>query len=301
MPEPDRAAPVAGPDAAGQPANRSSIGSLINFASQTAVITAILFYFGWARSRATYAYFGIDTSALNFSVSDYVLRSVDAMLPVLIAVGFLAAMALFGHNYLRPALSRDAAFAARLGAIVGAAGWLLAAVGLFLALAIVGTGGSAPPGPALMAAGFVIVVYSLLVSGRYGQRPGTSRLAMVAAALAILALFWAVGAYAEWVGVRVARQFQASLPTQPNVTIYSASALALGGPGVRETTLRPGGTYHFRYTGLRLLVSSDGGYFLLPDRWHPGDGALIVLPVSSMGLSIRVEFSAPHQEPSAVT
>jgi len=301
VPEPDRTAPVAGPDATGQPANRSSIGSLINFASQTAVITAILFYFGWARSRATYAYFGVDTSTLNFSVSDYVLRSVDAILPVLIAAGFLAATALFAHNYLRPRLSRDAVFAARLGGIVAAAGWLLAAVGLFLALVIVGTGGSAPPGPALMAIGFVIVVYSLLVSNRYGKKPGTARLAMVAAALAILALFWAVGAYADWVGVRVARQFQASLPTQPNVTIYSGSALSLGGPGVREATLPSAGTYHFRYDGLRLLVSSGGDYFLLPARWQPGDGAVIVLPVNPAGLSIRVEFSAPRGEPSAVT
>ena len=40
-------------------------GLLAGLASQVAILTAILVYFGWVRARATYGYFGVDVSTLD--------------------------------------------------------------------------------------------------------------------------------------------------------------------------------------------------------------------------------------------
>lgn len=60
------------------------------------VIGALMYYFGWVRTRAPWAYYGADPSMLGFGTQDYVLRSIDAMLGPLamaavVALGMRAA------------------------------------------------------------------------------------------------------------------------------------------------------------------------------------------------------------------
>jgi hypothetical protein len=289
-------------DAAGaeesRPAPASTLGGLtasivVTLASQTVVLTAVLFYFGWARARATYAYFGVDVSVLNFSVSDYVLRSVNTAFPALIAIGFLTLSVLIVHDHLRPGLTDNTARTARLARILTWTGCGLAAAGLVLAVAITGPGGSAPVGPAAMVAGFAVAAYALMLRDHYvkGIR---SPLLITVLSLAFLALLWSVGAYAGYVGIQVAEQLRTSLPTAPNVTVFSADDLSLAGPGVTISRITaPDARYRFRYSGLRLLVRSGDQYFLLPAGWRPGTGPLIVLPVTPGGESTRVEFGLP--------
>lgn len=264
--------------------------ALAGFASQTVVLTAVLFYFGWARVRATYAYFGVDVSVLNFSAADYVLRSVSTAFPLLVAMGLLTVGATLIHDQSRSALLGNSALAARLVRVLSAVGWGLVVAGFILALAITGPGGSALPGPAAMLAGLTIVVYALILNDRYVGR-NQSRLIVIVVGLLTLALLWTVTAYADFVGVQVAKELQAALPTAPNVTVYSSSDLSLAGPGVTEFTMTSHSVaYRFRYSGLRLLVSSGDRYFLLPAKWHPGTGSVIVLPVTPPGLLTRVQF-----------
>lgn len=270
-----------------------STRALIGFASQTVVLTAVLFYFGWARVRATYAYFGIDVSVLNFSVSDYVLRSVSVAFPLLVALGLLTAGAVLVNDRLSPSLANNPLRAVRLTQILLAVGWGLVGVGFLLAVVLTGPGGSSLPGPVAMLIGFGLIVYALMVGNRYVART-QSRLIVIVAALLVLALFWTVTAYANFVGVQVARRLQATLPTGPNVTVYSSSNLSLVGPGLTASNMaNPGGAYRFRYSGLRLLLSSGDRYFLLPAGWHPGKGSVIVLPVSPSGINILVQFQGP--------
>jgi hypothetical protein len=109
--------------------------------------------------------------------------------------------------------------------------------------------------------------------------------------MTLLSLAWTIAAYASYVGVQRAEQIVTSLPRSANVTIYCADNLQLNGPGIVMFPIatRPS-EYHFRYTGLRLLVSSEGKYFLLPAGWRKGVGQVILL--SSDDSTIRIEFSA---------
>jgi uncharacterized membrane protein YbaN (DUF454 family) len=56
------------------------------------VLTALLFYFGFARTNALYSWFGIDASTLGFSTQDYLVRSVEA---VYVPAGTLILVILF--------------------------------------------------------------------------------------------------------------------------------------------------------------------------------------------------------------
>src|SRR5215471_6472571 len=89
-PDPPDAAGIGDPPPEPRSRFRGLTTGIVGFAAQTVVLTAVLFYFGWARARASYAYFGVDVSVLNFSVSDYVLRSVNSVFPILMAIGFVA-------------------------------------------------------------------------------------------------------------------------------------------------------------------------------------------------------------------
>lgn len=279
-------------------------GLLAGLASQVAVLTAVLFYFGWARERATFAYFGVDDlGVLNFSVAVYVLRSVSTALPLLMAVGFLAVGAFVVHGQLSRIVAMSRPLRLRMMWLMGAVGGVLVVTGFALALVLTGPGGSLPEGPALTVIGLLLASYALVIgdgsqaragSTERARRDGDSRLIIVIWSLALIALLWSVAGYAGYVGTQAARQLQAGLPSAANVVVYSSADLLLTGPGVSES--RVGGTdaeYHFRYSGLRLLVSANGDYFLLPSGWRPGAGSLIVLPETSGNAATLVEFQAP--------
>src|SRR5215212_966446 len=60
------------------------------------VLTAVLFYFGYASSRARFEYFGVDVDTIGLSTQDYVMRSPQALLTpllVLVLVGVAVAIA----------------------------------------------------------------------------------------------------------------------------------------------------------------------------------------------------------------
>src|SRR4051812_40160821 len=61
------------------------------------VLTAVLFYFGYASSRAQFEYFGIDVDTIGLSTQDYVMRSPQALLSPLLAF-LLVAVAVAGLN-----------------------------------------------------------------------------------------------------------------------------------------------------------------------------------------------------------
>ena len=272
--------------------DRVAINALVGFASLTVVISAVLFYSGWVRARATYGYFGVDVSMLNFSVSDYIVRGVSTATPVLIGAGILSAVAIRIDARLQPRLLAKPRFASGLARVFSIVGWGLVIVGFYDAL-IIGWGGSDPLGPVVMVIGFIMVAYAWILRIRYRSQ-NAGRLVVILACLSVLAFFWAVTAYANYVGIRTAKDFQAGLLAAPSVTVYSSDILDLDGPGIASAEIEaPNAAYQFRYTGLRLLVSSGGQYFLLPDQWAPGAGPVFVLPVAPAGagnLNIRVQF-----------
>jgi hypothetical protein len=267
-------------------------GVVAGLASQAAVLAAVLFYFGWARARATYAYFGVDISVVNFSASDYILRSVDTALPLLLVIGLLGLGAMIVHEKLCPGLVDNTKWANRLAQRAVWIGAALVAAGFVLALSLTGPGGSDFSGPAILLIGCALTIYGFAVRNKYGTPNGT-RFLMAMTAMALVALLWTVTAYASYIGIQVAEGIRSGLPSAAEVTVYSSANLSLSGPGIGMSTMQaPNSEYHFRYSGLRILVSSGGQYFLLPSGWRQGHGSVIVLPATDER-NIRVQFAAP--------
>lgn len=98
-----------------------SLGAIIG---PTTALTAILYYFGWARARAQFSYFAVDQKELGLSTTDYLLRSLaGAFWPVI----FLLVVIIVGlwmystvnqalHNPELPAWGVPAVFACVVGA-----------------------------------------------------------------------------------------------------------------------------------------------------------------------------------------
>jgi hypothetical protein len=70
--------------------------------------------------------------------------------------------------------------------------------------------------------------------------------------------------------------------------VYSIQPLALRGPGVTEQPLNSRYYYHYRYAGLRLLITRSENYYILPVGWslQDGDNITYVLQESDQ---IRIE------------
>lgn len=266
-------------------------GILAAVASQATILSAILFYFGWAKERATWAYFGVDDlGVLNFSFADYLLRSVSTDLPLLMAVGFLVIGALVLHIQVREMLAGNDKLRHRLALLANMTGGFLSAIGFALALSLTGSGGSKPVGPGILVVGLLLLSYAPALRGK--KSGGDSWLVLTVLTVALIAFLWTVTGYADYVGSENARELQNGLPRAANVIVYSSADLSLAGPGIGESrSMAPGVRYPYRYTGLRLLVSSGGQDFLVPSGWHPGRGSVIVLPAVSG--SIRLEFQEP--------
>ena len=123
---------------------------------------------------------------------------------------------------------------------------------------------------------------------------GTPSYIIASGALVLLLFAWTVTTYANWAGIHQAEQVQSGLPAAAEVIVYSSTNLSLSGPGVTMSTVQaPDSEFRFRYDGLRFLVGSGGNDFLLPERWRPGDGSVIVLPAAGGGDPRGVHRAGP--------
>lgn len=253
----------------------TSIGSPIALAS------ALLLYFGWARSDAQARAFGADVSVFGMSPQDLVLRSVDALFfpLILLLLGWLLVLR------LRPLLERRASVVAP----VLRWAWLLVVPGLVLTVVTPGVGRVLLPGWVLLAVGGT--AYGGHLRRRRRDPGARAPLAVTAlvTALLLVALFWQVESLASvWGRAQAAAIKDAPATRLAPVSVVSGSRLHVDGPGVTETTL-PGeeGALRWCYSGLYLLQHSGGKHFLLTDGWDEGRGRL--LPVADTE-SVRLQF-----------
>lgn len=268
----------------------------------TTLFTALAFWFGWTMTDSRSRYFGLDPSTLEFTSTDYVLRSPDALIDPAILLAFSMLMGLGLHDLVRRILHKDtdvrivrraATGAAVLGFVAIALGVLslfddpldLREIHLLLR-------------PALLGGGALCTAYSyfLLVAAtdRSTTRPSSGpapawerSIYLTLASLVVLSLFWATTLYARDEGRKLAEYIAGHLDDQPAVTVYSAESLAIGSPVSVERNNTPDARYRYKYSGLRLLVRSADKFFLVPDRWTRDDGAIIILKDEP---SIRIEL-----------
>ena len=233
------------------------------------VLTALLVYFGWVRSEVMASTLGIDQAILGMTVDDYVRRSVRSviLLPIAAAVGGLL-WVWFNQWWLHRRRDRGEGdplttwFATWMWAIaagvivVGGALWLLGYAATYIA------------GPFVCAAGIMLLLYGIALRGKL---PGSMRMEPMTegilrgsvAVLVVVGLFWSATNWAEVEGTELAAD-------------YEQTVLEL--PGVETLCAGSGEDTRYRYRGLRLLESTGGNYFLVPEDWSMEYGVVLVLP-----------------------
>lgn len=268
----------------------SSIGPPVTIA------TALLMYFGWARSDAQARAMGLDVSLFGYSVQDFALRSIRSLFFPLICLLILALLWLAADRWLLSQLpsSRRSALLGRMSAVAFAAGSIVTAAG-FVAAAL------RPAGvflviPYVMAGAVLLAWWGARVRrltqtrSREGSRSAVQFRALEATfvfTLVTALLFWGTSDFAQVVGRGQAAAVESGLSSLPRADVYSSTELSIGAPGVQQTVLGTAEAPLYKYTGLRLLVASGGRFFLLPDTWTLAQGTVVVLPDND---TVRVEF-----------
>jgi hypothetical protein len=247
-----------------------SFESITPIMGSLTLVTALLGYIGWIRTRSFYSYFGLSPSLVSFSPQDYVLRSADVSFGGALLLA-LAGAALLILDRLIARLLDLARHRGKWGrhALVGAG-----AVLVLFALCGATSAASVAIVPPL--AGAVLLGLGAVLLLRFGagsaRRPGLLPPAGVGLSVAVLALagFWAATVYAQNLGVGAAKAIDRDLDILPAVTIYSREPIDLPGANVAAMrVLGPDQQWQYRYTGPRLLTYSNSRWFLIPEPSSP--------------------------------
>ncbi len=261
------------------------------------VATALLVYFGWARSDAQAKSMGLDVSLFGYSVQDFILRSIQSLfrpLAWLALIGLAWLMAdralnkVISAGRYRRALGRGAAVLAAAGYLFAAAMWIVTVAQPDRTLLYV---------PYLIAGGLLLGSWGVALRRRAVQSAGRSPVLTPRGlerafmfVLVTLLLFWGTADYAQALGRGAAVDYQERSSLLPTAVVYSKERLAVSAPNVLEASAGTTAAPLYRYSGLRLLVVSGGRIFLLNDGWTLKDGRVVVLPDNG---TVRVEYGNP--------
>jgi hypothetical protein len=272
---------------------RSAISVLTTLGPPLTIVTALMIYFGWARSDAQAQFMGVEVRLFGFSAQDYVLQSISTLYLPLLVIAVLALGGLAMHQRVDQALRRPSVrpvlrTAGRVAFVIG-----FVAVGVAVFIAWRDPTRASLVIPLVLAFGTAFAAYGSWLAGAARKLdtavpalPSWQRAlrTLLVGSVITLALFWEVSVYAGIVGRGYAQDLAESLPKLPRATAFSVSPLGIDAPGVDEERIELNpetGTEaaaRYRTTGLRFLASSGGRIFLLHDGWRPGDGTVIVLP-----------------------
>jgi hypothetical protein len=281
------------------------------------VLTAVLFYFGYASSRAQFEYFGVDVDTIGLSTQDYVMRSPQALLTPLLVLVLIGVAVAVGHDVFRRRVqaaavaSTDAdesvADRGRAGLadldrsfrLVELAGWCLLAVGALLLLGYALLQDWTPyplVTPLVMGLGAGLALFSARVRGRIHPEAGPRIGVVLALSLVLVTdVFWATATAAQWSGRGSAQQLGLHLDHLPTVIVDTRERLNMVSPTIKETALpaSEAQTFHYRYRGLHLLIQGKDRLFLVPGAWSPSDFTLMLPLDGSVRLQFQFENSGP--------
>jgi hypothetical protein len=267
----------------------SALRLVATVGSPIAIATGLLFYFGWVRASVQAEQLGYDSAILDWSVQDYILRSIDVLFIPLMALVLVALLLLRLHRRLvLPLLTGRPGAATWLPRALRAS-WLLW-VGLAIAvLVIVGPLGGAVF-PATITLALLCALYGDLLERRVAGEPRTSPAAtFLVLVLLAFSVFWSTERLARSFGEGYAAQVAANPRQLLAVTVYSPKSLEIDVPGVAETRLGTAeSAYRYRYDGLRLVQRSGDRYLLMSERADTGSRRIVVLRDSD---AIRMEFA----------
>jgi hypothetical protein len=263
----------------------AKIGAVL---APTTVLAALMYYFGWVRIHAFYAYFGIDADELSLSNTDYVLRSAPALWPSLVVLAIVAVAFLFLNRLVTPLLQRSPRLRRYTTIALVVLGTGLLAV---CAAKIVSPSPQDSPIPAVgLAAGFTVLAYAGYVSWslpdeleqreQRTREPAERGIFALLAILIVLSTFWATALFADAVGQRLATRLEReNFDSTPDVILYSSHRLHID---ARDITERDFGqqyaTFRYRYDGFKLLARGSGKIVLIPYSWSTSNPYALVLP-----------------------
>ena len=274
---------------------RSQVERWVNFVvgigTPVALITALLFYFGYVSARSQYEYFGIDVDTIGLSTQAYVMRSPQPLLVPLLVLTLLAVAGLLLHNAIQPRVGLVAVRRARLAASVVLA---LGVLGLFLYPVLGDLAYYALVIPLVIGLAAAVLAYLSYLTTKL---PDLRQVVLIGllAAVTLTCAFWATATTAQYSGRGLAKSDAKQLDRFPVVILDTKERLHLHSPGVEETALRPsaGQTFNYRYRGMRLLIVGENRLFLVPQQWNASDTTLVV-PLDE---SIRVQFQFQNDPP----
>ncbi|WP_432479021.1 hypothetical protein [Nocardioides sp. GXQ0305] len=260
-------------------------------------VTGVLYYFGYVRERALYAYFGVPVGTLDLTTTDYVLRSTQAIFTPLASLLVVTLVVVLAHQLvLGRAAARHPAWWRRATVATAVVALVLLALGV-AALARL------PPlqpvaGALSLGAGAALLEYAVWMLAADEKVPEPVRATLhqgrflrggVLAAVVLLALFWWTANVANSNGLATARAIEGSLVVRSEAVVLSTRPLAVSGYGVEVERLPPGAGFHFRHTGLRVLAHTGERWILLPVGWRRDNGAvLVLLPEQEDGVRVDV-------------
>jgi hypothetical protein len=265
------------------------------------VLTGVLYYFGYVRQQAFFAYFGVDLGSVGLSTSDYLVRSAGPLFVPTASLLLLGLGAVVLHLLVSNSLRGVSTRALRVvWCIVG-----IVALAL-LTFGIVGLSRRGDPllnplaAPLALGAGAILLDYGSQTSrlGGLGHEAWRDALestrllrTSLTVALVLVATFWGTANVALQHGLRTARAVELSLPVQPQAVVYSRDRLQITGAGVGVTELAASRTaYAFRYNGLRVLAHTGGHWLLVPVGWKHDNNQTVIL-LSDATDTIRVDLA----------
>lgn len=275
---------------------------LIGLLANVVVLTSLLVFIGWKFAETAATELGLSESVFTMSTQDYVLRSVETVLVLLLGASVLAALWVVLDRWLSPrAAALRAANPIDDGALTRWVLRLLALAWLVLpsSVALLGLVGAARPlayvlWPVSIGVGALLLLYAAHLGGvDVGADPHAPRRVQVLQAtgvvVALVCLFWTGSNYAYTDGAGVAGDIDAD-PTAalPGVVLSSDQPLHLEGPGVTVEELAGPNSTLYRYSGLRLLEYARETYFLVSDGWSKELGVVFVVPEDSP--TLRIQF-----------
>ena len=258
------------------------------------VVTALVFYFGWARAKAQAEWMGLHVNLFGYTTRDFALLSISALyLPLLLLIA-LAMLWVWLDRLLRRRIDRGAAgrWATALprAALLGAG----ALIGLMVVLLFAERVYSPLYAPYLVTAGVLVAAWAVRIrrcaAAVEGPRRPAEQQAVEATLLLVLVallLFWGTSNFAEARGRGLAEDLEVNLPWLPRAQVYSQEPLGLDVPGVTTRELGTAEAPLYRYDGLRLLTVSGERYFFLHEGWSVEEGTVVMLPDDA---SLRVQY-----------
>ena len=290
------------PEGGGEATVLRTVQSLGAVVGPTALLTALLFYFGWARANAQASYLGLDVTLFEFSTQDYLLQSISSVFVPFGEVLLVSLLLLWSHRVVSGRLAgapRHPAWPWVEGALTGI-GTVAFVVGVVLYNDDTPSDAVLLLTPLSFVAGVGLVSYAVLIDRRRrgvesgpkadgsAARPLPPLSVIIVSMLVGVGLVWGVANYADVKGRQLGDFVADQLAFRPGVVVYSEKRLQIDEPGVTETRFdEPDSAYGFRYEGLKLLLRSKSRYFLVPATWSVDGGTTIVL---SEEASLRLEF-----------